>query len=143
MAEERVQVKVMGVYAQDDKEESDKETAVHHFVRFQDETGRSIHIFIGQFEAWAISLALEGVPPDRPYTHDAMLTCLAVAGATVEDACINDLRDETFYAVLTLRVGEQRHEVDLRPSDAVALALRAKCPLYISEAVMQATHRTE
>ena len=148
MSNERVPVKVIGVFAQDDKEDGEKdkgekEAAVPHFVRFQDEAGRSIHIFIGQFEAWAISLALEGTPPERPFTHDALLNCLAVAGATVEEACISDLRDEVFFAVITLRVGEQRHEVDIRPSDAVALALRAKCPLYISETVMQAAHRTE
>ena len=138
MSDERVQVKVMGVYAH-----QDEGVVANHFVLFRDNTGRRLPIFIGQFEAWAISLALEGETPDRPFTHDAMLNCLAVAGATVEVACISDLRDETFYAVLTLRVGGQRHDVDLRPSDAVALALRAKCPLFISEAVMQSAHRTE
>ncbi len=143
MSDERVQLKVMGVFAQDDKGNGNKEAVVTHFVIFQDEAKRRLQIFIGQFEAWAISLALEGNVPDRPFTHDALLNCLAVAGATVEEVCINDLRDETFYAVLTLRVGEQRHEVDVRPSDAVAVALRAKCPLFVSETVMQAAHRTE
>ena len=143
MPDERVPVRVMGVFAQDNKGNGNEEAVVTHFVIFQDEAKQRVPIFVGQFEAWAISLALEGTPPDRPFTHDAMLTCLTVAGATVEEACISDLRDETFYAVLTLRVGEQRHEVDLRPSDAVALALRAKCPLLISESVMQAAHRTE
>lgn len=143
MSDERVPVKVMGVFANDNKEKSDKEAVIHNFVIFQDEAGRRVQIFIGQFEAWAISLALEGTHPDRPFTHDAMLNCLAVAGATVEEACINDLRDEVFFAIVTLRVGEQQHAVDVRPSDAVALALRAKCPLFISEAVMQAAHRME
>lgn len=143
MPDERVPVKVMGVFSNDDKENNDKEAVIHNFVIFQDEAGRRVQIFIGQFEAWAISLALEGTPPDRPFTHDAMLNCLAVAGATVEEACINDLRDEVFFAIVTLRVGEQQHAVDVRPSDAVALALRAKCPLFISEAVMQAAHRME
>lgn len=138
MPDERVPVKVMGVYANDGEG-----IVSNHFVIFQDEAGRRLQIFIGQFEAWAISLALEGTPPDRPFTHDAMLNCLAVAGATVEEACISDLREEVFYAVLTLRVSEQRHEVDVRPSDAVALALRAKCPLFISETVMQAAQQTE
>ena len=138
MSKQRVQVNVMGVYAH-----QDEGVVANHFVRFRDNTGRRLPIFIGQFEAWTISLALDGPPPDRPFTHDAMLNCLAVAGATVEEACISDLRDETFYAVLTLRVGDERHDVDVRPSDAVALALRAKCPLFISEAVMQAAHRTE
>lgn len=122
MPDERVPVKVMGVYANDGEG-----IVSNHFVIFQDEAGRRLPIFIGQFEAWAISLALEGTPPDRPFTHDAMLTCLTVAGATVEEACIS----------------EQRHEVDVRPSDAVALALRAKCPLFISETVMQAAQQTE
>ena len=131
--EERVMVKVMGVYAH-----QDQGTVANHFVLLRDNRGRRVPIFVGQFEAWAISLGLEGDKPERPFTHDAMIVCLSAAGATIEDACISEMRDETFYAVLRLRVGDQVQEIDLRPSDAVALALRAKCPLYMNEAVIKA-----
>ena len=92
-------------------------------------------MFIGQFEVWAISLGLEDKAPDRPFTFETMLTCLAVAGATVEEVCINDMREETFYALVSLRVGDQVHQVDMRPSDAVNLAIRAKCPILINDQV--------
>jgi bifunctional DNase/RNase len=132
MAEERVPVKVMGVYAH-----QDEGVVANHFVLFRDEAKRRIPMFIGQFEAWAISLGLEDKAPDRPFTFDAMLTCLTVAGATVEEAYINDIRDETFYALVTLRVGDQVHQVDMRPSDAVNLAIRVKCPLLINDQVIK------
>ena len=94
-------------------------------------------MFIGQFEVWAISLGLEDKAPDRPFTFETMLTCLAVAGATVEEVCINDMREETFYALVSLRVGDQVHQVDMRPSDAVNLAIRAKCPILINDQVIK------
>ncbi len=133
MTEQRVMVKVMGVYAH-----QDQGAVANHFVLFRDNRRRRVPIFVGQFEAWAISLGLEGDSLERPFTHDAMLLCLNAAGATIEDVCINDMRDETYYAVVSLRVGGQIHQIDLRPSDAVALALRAKCPLYMNEVIIEA-----
>ena len=133
MTEKRVPVKVMGVYAH-----QDQGTVANHFVLLRDGRGRRVPIFVGQFEAWAISLGLEGDMPERPFTHDAMIRCLSVAGAAIEDAYINDLRDETFYALVNLRVGDEVHQVDLRPSDAVCLAVRVKCPLLMNEAIIQA-----
>ena len=88
----------MGVYAHEEQG-----TAANHFVLLRDDRGRRIPIFVGQFEAWAISLGLEGDIPERPFTHDTVILCLSAAGAIIEDACINDMRDETFYAVFRLR----------------------------------------
>ena len=136
LMEERVPVKVMGVYAH-----QEQGTVANHFVLFRDESGRRVPIFVGQFEAWAISLGLQGDVPERPFTHDAMIRCLEAAGAAIEEVDISDLRDETFYAQVRLRVGDQVHQVDLRPSDAVALALRAKCPLFMNEAIIRALGR--
>jgi len=127
VAEKRVPIKVMGVYAH-----QDAEAVANHFVLFRDEAKRRIPMFLGQFEAWSISLGLEGKAPDRPFTFDAMLTCLAVAGAAVEEVYINELRDETFYALVSLRVSDQVHQVDMRPSDAVNLAIRVKCPIFMN-----------
>lgn len=98
-------------------------------------------MFLGQFEAWSISLGLEGKAPDRPFTFDVMLTCLAVAGAAVEEVYINELRDETFYALVSLRVGDQAHQLDIRPSDAVSLAIRVKCPIFMNEEIIEAYAR--
>lgn len=138
MTEERVPVSVMGVYAHEDAG-----VVANHFVLFQDEAKRRMPIFIGQFAARAISLGLEDKAPDRPFTFEAMLSCLLAAGATVEEVYINDIRDETFYALVSLRVGNQVHQVDMRPSDAVNLAIRAKCPLFVSEKVMQACRQSD
>lgn len=133
MAEERVAVKVMGIYAHEDKG-----TVTNHFVLLRDDRGRRVPIFVGQFEAWAISLGLEDNKPERPFTHDAMILCLAAAGATIEEVTINEMHDETFYALVSLRVGDQVHEIDLRPSDAIGLAIRVKCPLSMSEEIIKA-----
>ncbi len=82
MEEARSEVKVMGVYAH-----QDEGTIANHFVLLRDNRGRRVPIFIGQFEAWSISLALEGERPDRPYTHDAMLGLLALTGGILEEVC--------------------------------------------------------
>ncbi len=94
-----------------------------------------MRVFIGKCEACALTLGLGGVVPDRPQTYEAMLNGLTVAGASVEEACIHDLRNETFYARVSLRVGEQTHSVEMRPSDALNLAVRADCPFFVSEDV--------
>ncbi|MGI4789593.1 MAG: bifunctional nuclease family protein [Janthinobacterium lividum] len=133
MTEKRVPVEVKGVfYFKDDQQ------AEWFYLQFADEAKRDIRIFIGQFEAWAIQLGLEDKPLERPLTYDTMINCLAVAGATVEEAYIHELRAEIFYAVVNLRVGDQVHQIDMRPSDAVNLAVRMKCPLLINEEVIQA-----
>lgn len=138
MEEPRIEVKVMGVYAHEEQDNT-----ANHFVLFRDEQKRRLPIFVGQFEAFAISIALEGEQPERPLTHDVMLTLLTVTGGVLEEVCINDLRDETFYALAQVRVGDEVKEIDLRPSDAIALALRAKCPIFMVERVLLATVRTE
>ncbi len=137
MSEKRVPVKVMGVYAHDDAG-----TITNHFVLFRDQAKRRIPMFIGQFEAWAVSLGLEDKPQERPFTHDAMIHCLSVAGAAIEEVYINDMRDETFYSLVSLRVGDQVHQVDMRPSDAVNLAIRVKCPILMNEKVIEAAAKT-
>src|SRR5947199_7645344 len=80
-------------------------------------------IWIGVFEANAIALRIEGVEPPRPMTHDLLRLTIEQLGASVEKIVISDLRDNTFFALIHLRRGENAIEVDARPSDAIALAL--------------------
>ena len=108
-----------------------------YFVTLQDDAERQIRVFIGRREAESLALGLQEQPLERPLTYEAMLGCLTALGAAVEEACIHDLRNQTFYAVANLRFGDTLHPVDMRPSDALNLAVRAGCPLYVSEQVFQ------
>ena len=133
------EVKVMGVYAH-----QDQGMAPNHFVLLRDNRGRRVPIFVGQFEAWAISLALEGDSPDRPFTHDLIKQMLERLDAKVERIIIDDLWNETFYAKIGIvKAGGENLELDARPSDAIALALRVRAPIYMAEIVLEATIRTE
>jgi len=93
-------------------------------------------IWIGVFEANAIALRIEGVEPPRPLTHDLLRQVLDHLGATVEKIVISDLRESTFFAVIHLRQGELAVPVDARPSDAIALALRANAPIFVLRSVL-------
>jgi hypothetical protein len=94
-------------------------------------------IWIGVFEANAIALRIEGVEPPRPMTHDLLRLVLDQLGATVEKIVISDLRDSTFFALIHLRHGGQSVEVDARPSDAIALALRTEAPIFVLRSVLE------
>jgi bifunctional DNase/RNase len=94
-------------------------------------------IWVGIFEANAILIEIEKVSAPRPMTHDLTKNLIRHLNARLERVVINELRDDTFLASLWLRQGEDAVLVDARPSDAIALALRADCPIYVSEQVMQ------
>ena len=130
MPEERIAVKIIEVVASEGEGASGT-----RFVVLQDAAGREMRVFIGKFEAHTLALGLGGVTPDSPHTYEAMLTALTLAGATVEEAYIHDLRSEKFYARVSLRVGEQVHPVEMRPSDALNLLVRANCPLFVNAEV--------
>jgi len=130
MSEERVAVNITEVVASEEEGASGT-----RFVVLQDAAGREMRVFIGKFEAHSLALGLGGAPPEYPRIYEAMLTALTLTGATVEEAYIHDLRDETFYARVSLRVGDQVHLVEMRPSDALNLSVRAGCPLFVNEGV--------
>jgi bifunctional DNase/RNase len=94
-------------------------------------------IWVGMFEAKAIAIEIEKLAAPRPMTHDLTRNLIRDLNARLERVVITDIKDDTFHAVLRLRQGSEAVTVDARPSDAIALALRADCPIYVSEHVMQ------
>ena len=98
---------------------------------------RFLPIWIGAVEATAIALAMQGVEPPRPLTHDLIVDILAASDATIEGVAITDLRDGTFFAEIQIAVGGHHRTVSSRPSDAIAIASRlTDTPLYAAEAVL-------
>ena len=98
---------------------------------------RRLPIIIGSFEAQSIALEMEGIKPPRPLTHDLLKNVIDHLGATIAEVIIDELRDNTFYAKIKLDVSTLIHEIDARPSDAIALAVRTGTPLYVSDEVMK------
>jgi hypothetical protein len=94
-------------------------------------------IWVGIFEANAIAIEIEKLAAARPMTHDLTRNLIRDLNAQLERVVITEIKDDTFHAVLRLRQGNEAVTVDARPSDAIALALRADCPIYVSEHVMQ------
>lgn len=92
-------------------------------------------ILIGPFEATAIALALEGHSVPRPLSHDLMKSIIEELKARVERIVIHDIRENTFYAKVVLRSNDKTLEVDARPSDSIALALRTGSPIFVSDQV--------
>jgi hypothetical protein len=95
-------------------------------------------IWVGFFEAKAIFDEIEKGAAPRPMTHDLARNLIQYFNAQLERVVISELKDDTFYATLWLRQGDEPMVIDARPSDAIALALRADCPIYVAEEVMQA-----
>lgn len=94
-------------------------------------------IWVGIFEANAIAIEIEKMAAPRPMTHDLTRNLIRYLNAQLERVVITEIKDETFFAVLWLRQGADSLAIDARPSDAIALALRADCPIYVDERVMQ------
>ncbi len=98
-------------------------------------------IWVGAYEANAIALEIEKVATQRPMTHDLLRNLVVEMGARVERVVITALRDNTFFAAIEMRNNaDELMLLDSRPSDAIALALRADCPIYVSEDVILASH---
>ena len=93
-------------------------------------------IWVGIFEANAIALQLENVTTPRPMTHDLLRNMISELDGHVTRVVINDLRDSTFFAQIRLNVGAKTLEVDARPSDAIALALRTEAPIFVAQSVL-------
>ena len=100
------------------------------------ESRRYLPIWIGAFEADAIALALQGHEPQRPMTHDLLKTVFGELGAAISYILINDIHDSTFYARVVVEQGSHTLEIDARPSDAIALAVRCDVPIYVEQHVL-------
>lgn len=97
---------------------------------------RYLPIWIGHAEADAIAVRLQEVAVARPLTHDLLGTVITSLGASVNSVVVNDLSNDTFYARIILDVDGKTMEIDARPSDAIALAVRARVPIYAEESVL-------
>ena len=97
---------------------------------------RYLPIWIGPAEADAIAVKLQGVNVPRPLTHDLLRSVIDTLGATINSVIVSDLKSDTFYAKLILDVDGGRVEIDSRPSDALALAVRAEVPVFVDETVL-------
>lgn len=97
---------------------------------------RALPIWVGIFEANAIALEMESVPTPRPMTHDLIKNILEGMQTTVTRIVVNDLKDNTFYAVIFLSLNGNEVPVDSRPSDAIALALRVSAPIFVAKKVL-------
>ncbi|MFC1981804.1 bifunctional nuclease family protein [Chloroflexota bacterium] len=97
---------------------------------------RYLPIWIGPAEADAIAVKLQGVAVPRPLTHDLLSSVIDSLGAVIDSIIVNDLKNDTFYAKIVLNVDGKQMEIDSRPSDALALAVRAEVPIYADETVL-------
>ncbi len=127
-----LEVHVMGVY---ERIEHGQPRAL--LVQLRDNYGRVVPIVIGPFEAHAIVSAINDDAPPRPMTHDLIRNILTRLGVSIDRVLIDDLWQGTFYAKLYLLHGDEEIEIDARPSDAIALAVRFRAPIYMAESVLE------
>ena len=109
-------------------------------VVLKDVNGNSVlPIWVGIYEANAIALEIEKVTTQRPMTHDLIKSLLLGLDAGIRKVVVNELKDDTFYAIIWLERNGELISVDSRPSDALALALRLDCPIYVDESVLKSS----
>ncbi len=114
------------------------ETSDHQIIVLKESDGqRSFPIVIGLHEAWAIDRAVKGIPTPRPLTHDLINNIIEGLGAGLSQIVISDLRNNTFYAKLLVQIDSEKEvvEIDSRPSDAIAIAMQRKTPIFVEEKV--------
>ena len=97
----------------------------------------NLPIWIGLMEATAMATELEGIKMARPMTHDLLASVLTELGGAVDRVVVNDLANDMFFARLHVRVDERELEIDARPSDALALAVRSEAPIFVEDAVLE------
>lgn len=101
------------------------------------ELKKVLPIWIGHNEAWAIAMEITGMGSKRPLTHDLFKNTLDAMGGTLERVEVTELKEQTFYARLQISYDGKQIHIDSRPSDSIALALKAKCPIYVNEDLFQ------
>ncbi|MCD6595813.1 bifunctional nuclease family protein [bacterium] len=112
----------------------DLKTGDHVMLIKRTDNSKIIPIWIGSYEAFSIALALTGVKPPRPLTHDLTLDIIEAMGGKVTSIVISGIKENTYYALLHIERGDvENYVIDARPSDSTAIALRAKCPIFASK----------
>ncbi len=107
-------------------------------VILKEENGSSIlPIIIGYFEASSIVIAMEKVKIERPLTHDLIKTILDIFNIKIQKVVINELKGSTYYATIYIQKGNEIIEIDARPSDSIAIAVRTGCPIFVNENLLQ------
>jgi bifunctional DNase/RNase len=101
------------------------------------ESEKVLPIWIGHYEAWAIGMEMSGVVSKRPLTHDLLYQIVKSMGGEIEKIAVTELKDQTFYAKISIKFNGSMIEVDARPSDSIAIALKAKAPIYVDEELFQ------
>jgi bifunctional DNase/RNase len=127
---ELIEVAIDGVYAVENA------GTISRFVLLTDQR-RRLPILIGPFEAQAISLPLDGTRPERPLTHDLVRVVIERLGADVDRVVVDDLWNTIYYAKVYLRKGDEEIEIDARPSDAIAIAVRFDAPIFVAEGILE------
>ncbi|HET55553.1 MAG TPA: hypothetical protein ENN33_10105 [Ignavibacteria bacterium] len=127
----KVQVEILGLSA------SPSAGGAYALLLKESFGNRRLPIIIGSFEAQSIALEMEGIKPPRPLTHDLLKETIDNLGGTVIEVIIDELKDNTFFAKVILEVSSLTNEIDSRPSDAIALAVRTQAPIFVSEEVMK------
>ena len=107
------------------------------------ESDNSVPIWIGLLEATAIASELENIKFSRPMTHDLLKNVIELMNVTVKRIEVCDLRDNTYFAMIFLAQDDQEFSIDARPSDAIALALRTKAPIFVADMVIQKSRRVD
>lgn len=128
---EPMECQIEGVFA------AENAGQISRFVLLAETEGeRKLPILIGPYEAQAISLPLEGSRPDRPMTHDLLRNVIDRLDGILDRIVIDDLWNTIYYAKLYIRKGTEEIEIDARPSDAIAMAVRFEVPIYVSEGIL-------
>lgn len=125
-----IEVQVEGVFA------AENNGNISRFVLVSDGE-RKLPILIGPFEAQAIQLVIESTRPDRPMTHDLLRNIMERLGANLDRVVIDDFWNTIYYAKLYLKTDREEIEIDARPSDAIALAVRFDAPIYVADSILE------
>lgn len=127
---DKLQVDILGLST------SPHTNGAYALILYEVEGKRKLPIIIGGFEAQAIALKLENIKPPRPFTHDLFKTIADTFRLNVKEVFIDELHNETFYAKVICEMHGETHEIDARPSDAIAIAVRFGAPIFVSEEIM-------
>jgi len=127
---QKLQVDILGLST------SPHTNGAYALILYEVDGKRKLPIIIGGFEAQAIALKLENIKPPRPFTHDLFKQIADAFSLHVNEVFIDELHNETFYAKVICEMGGVVHEIDARPSDAIAIAVRFNAPIYVSEEIM-------